>query len=146
MSKDELVNGPQIAARILKVLGSKDREKLVQSIQDVRPDLALKIQFEIYDFSHLATVSDDRVQRLLGEVPERDLVVALKRANSQVKEKIIVNLPREKQKTLVEEFKSLPSLDEEEIHAAQVRIMRRLDEMYAETAVVASPKSRIRTA
>jgi flagellar motor switch protein FliG len=145
MSKDELVNGPQIAARILKALGSKHREKLVQSIQDVRPDLALKIQFEIYDFSHLASVSDERVQRLLSEVPERDLVVALKRANSQVKEKVILNLSREKQKALVEEFKSLPSLDDEEIHAAQVRIMRRLDEMYTETSVVV-PKSRVRTA
>lgn len=132
MAEDEAVNGAQIVAKILKELDVSAQERLMASISAKRPDLAAKVETEMFNFERVAALNDAAMQKLIREVPYRDIVVALKNVDGPTRERIMSNMSEAKQRIVSDDVRELPTMKQADVQAAQKRILRKLDEMYPE--------------
>jgi flagellar motor switch protein FliG len=141
MSKDETIDGAKIAALILSRMPSRDQERIMSSIQAANPTIAAKLEDSLFNFDRIAQLNDHAVQDLLKEIPHRDIVISLKAAGDQVKEKLLENMSESKQRLVQDDFSSLPPMRISDVQAAQRRILRKLEELYPENGIGAHQRS-----
>jgi flagellar motor switch protein FliG len=171
MSTDETidVDGPRAAAEILCRLPRDTRARLVQSIRVLNPQSATKIESIIVQSLSSATVrstvkprqsqeptrgtaskaittitqiSDTKLQEVLREVPARDLAVSLKNAPREAQEKVLSNISSTKQHAVLDELQQLPPMRLSDVEAAQARLLKSVDDVYAEDAPAPPPPTR----
>lgn len=135
MSKDEQIDGAQIAALILSRMPAATQERVVKAMHASSPAIARKVEDTLYNFDKISDIKSPTIQNLLQEVPHRDLVVSLKAAGEKTKEKIFDNLSETKQRMVEEDFESLPPMKVSDVQAAQRRILKKLEELYPDAAI-----------
>jgi flagellar motor switch protein FliG len=148
MSKDETitVDGPRVAAQILTRFPAEDRQRIVEAIRISNPTAAIKIEEMVVadakkpSFQHITQLDNKKLQNLLRQVPHHDVVVSLKRAPEEVRDKILLNLSETRQRQVEEDIQELPKMHVSDVEAAQNRIMKRLEELYPETAPSTRPR------
>ena len=118
-----------------------DRARLVEAIREESPALAARVEASLFDFGKLSSVDDRAVQKLLREVPHRDVVISLKTAPEPVKEKILQNMSESRQRLVKDEIESLPPMRASDVEAAQRRIIKRLEDLYPDTLNAPAAKS-----
>ena len=141
MSKEHPIDGPRAAAAILSCMPADDRARLVEAIREESPALAARVEASLFDFGKLSSVDDRAVQKLLREVPHRDVVISLKTAPEPVKEKILQNMSESRQRLVKDEIESLPPMRASDVEAAQRRIIKRLEDLYPDTLNAPAAKS-----
>jgi flagellar motor switch protein FliG len=129
MGKDEPVNGPQVAAKILSRMSSEQQQKLLAAISNKDKTLAKKIHQNISTFEDIAELTAQGVQILVKAVEHDDLVRSLKTASSQVKKILFSNMSERKRTVVEQDFELLTNLKNSEIEAAQIRIVGKMDEL-----------------
>ena len=129
MSEDEKVDGPRIAAEILRRLNPAHREKLMKAIAASDPVISKKISVNIITFDEIAELTDQSVQILIKEVDHYDLVVSLKKTNDKVKETLLSNMSARKRQVVEEDFANLPPKKVTEVDEAQQRILSKIEEL-----------------
>jgi flagellar motor switch protein FliG len=156
MSKDETIkfNGAEIAARILEELPSEDRSRMVEQVRVLNPSAAVKIEQVILShqaptpaatrpaasIEQITELPDRDVQQLLREVPQHDLVISLKSASPEAREKILRNVSETKLRQIESDFKALPPMHPSLVEAAQGRVMRKAEEIYPEETPPEAPR------
>lgn len=154
MSKDETiaVDGAKVAAQILSRFPAEERERIVESIRAESPEAAIKIEKIIVQHAppvsleQITKLDDREVQRLLRQVAHNDVVISLKTAPAEVREKILSNVSETRQQQIAEDFHELPKMQVSDVEAAQQRILRKLEELYPETDQPApAPTRRLRS-
>ena len=65
MTKDQVIDGVAIAARILAHLPLEEQETLFDSIRAQAPTVATKLERKLYDFERLASVKKQKLQNVL---------------------------------------------------------------------------------
>ena len=73
-------------------MGTANETAVIDSIRDFDPDLAQKIQDEMFVFENLMDLDDRSIQLLLREVQSESLIVALKGTSEELREKIFKNM------------------------------------------------------
>ena len=76
--KRSKMGGVQTAAEILNLMNSANEESVLESVRAHDDSLAQKIIDQMFVFEDLASADDRTIQRLLQEVDQNSLVVALK--------------------------------------------------------------------
>lgn len=147
MTKDLVIDGAAVAARIVGCLPTEDQQRLVESVRELAPALARKLETKMYDFEKLGTLKKQKLQALLHDVPSRDLAISLKNTGETVREAILDNVSQSKLKMVQEDFSSLPPMKVPDVEAAQHRILKRLEELYPEeSSAPVTPSLKSRTA
>lgn len=129
MDQDEPVDGPRVAAEILKRMPSKDQARLVKAIEDSHPEIAKQIQENLFTFNDIAELTTQGLQVLIREIDHRDLVISLKRASEKVKQALFSNMSERKRKMVEDDFAALPPTHIEDVEQAQRRIIAKADEL-----------------
>ncbi len=90
------LGGVKAAAEIINLLGSNMDAVVLESIRGYDPDLAQKIMDKMFVFDDVSKLDDRAIQTVLREVASETLVVALKGAQPELREKFLSNmsLPR----------------------------------------------------
>jgi flagellar motor switch protein FliG len=155
MSKDETIefNGAEIAARILNELPSQERSRMVEQVRVLNPSAAIKIESIILvqqpesspappaaSIEQITELPDREVQQLVREVPQHDLVISLKAASPEAREKILRNVSESKLRQIESDFKALPPMHPSLVDAAQGRVMRKAEEIYPEEPTPQAPR------
>jgi len=128
MGKDEAVNGPKVAARILSRMSPSDQSRLLAQIKQRDLKLANAICQNISVFDDIADLQSQSVQLLIKAVEHNDLVLALKIAADKVKKVLFENMSERKRKVVEEDFAALPPTKISEVEESQRRILIKLDE------------------
>jgi flagellar motor switch protein FliG len=100
-------------------------------VREYDPDLAQKILDEMFVFENLLDVDDRGIQTLLREVQSDSLVLALKGASPEMREKILKNMSQRAAEMLREDLESRGPVRLAEVEAEQkemLKIARRLSE------------------
>ncbi|MCB1135726.1 MAG: flagellar motor switch protein FliG [Chlamydiia bacterium] len=125
------VGGPKAVAEILNCL-PRDREKsLMEEISERDFDLAADIKDLMFVFADILLLDDKSIQEVIKEVDNSDLILALKGANDQVKEKIFRNVSKRQVDTINDELAFMGPVKSSTVNTAQqkiVNIIRKLDE------------------
>lgn len=130
-SKDEVVDGAKVAAQILSRMGGEAKERIIQAISQVEPELVVKIQENMFRFDDLVDVAPKGLQRLLAEVKHEDVVLSLKKASIEVKQVLLDNMSQRKRELVEGDVKTLPPTRKTEVDEAQRRILAKVEELRA---------------
>ncbi len=91
-STKKQIGGIRAAAEILNYIGQAPQQILMERIKEYDIDIAEKITDEMFTFDDIIEIDDRGIQQILREVQSDTLVVALKGANAELREKILKNM------------------------------------------------------
>lgn len=129
--KSSSVGGVKVAANILNLMDSAMESAIIDKINELDSDLSQRIQDLMFVFDDLGEVDDRGIQALLREVNGDLLTVALKGADSRVKDKVLKNMSKRAADMLVEDMAAKGPVRLADVEAAQKEILlvaRRLSE------------------
>ena len=111
---------------VVEILNRVDRgtEKTILEALEVQdPELAEDIKKLMFVFEDLVTLDDRSLQRILREVENQDLVLALKGASQEVADKIYNNMSKRASDMLREDIQFLGPVRLRDVEEAQQRIV-----------------------
>ncbi|MEQ8289368.1 MAG: flagellar motor switch protein FliG [Gammaproteobacteria bacterium] len=117
------IGGPKAAADILNFIESSNEAAIMEKIKEVDEDLGQEIQDLMFVFDNLITVDDRSMQVILREVATDNLLLALKVANDELKEKIFNNMSKRAAEMLQEDLEAKGPVKLSEVEAAQKEIL-----------------------
>lgn len=117
------MGGVKRAADIMNFLDSSLEGPLLDAIRDLDQDLSGKIEDLMFVFDNLADVDDRGIQALLREVSSDVLVLALKGADDNIKEKIFKNMSKRASELLRDDLEAKGPVRISEVEAAQKEIL-----------------------
>lgn len=123
------LGGAKTAAEILNFLGSGVDANVLGAIRDEDPDLAGRIEEQMFTFADLLKLDNKSMQRLLREVNNEQLVVALKGAEPEMRDHVFTNMSSRAADTLREDLESKGPVRMSDVDAEQkgiLKIARRL--------------------
>jgi len=127
--KKASLGGVKPAAEIINLLGSAVETSVLDYIREADGDLAQKIMDNMFTFDDLNKLDDKGMQALLKEVQSESLVLALKGATPEMREKVFKNMSTRAAETLREDLESRGPVRVSEVEAEQkelLKIVRRL--------------------
>ncbi len=125
------MGGIKTAANLLNFLDSSIEAPLMEKLKEVDEELGQNIQDLMFVFDNLIDVDDRGIQALLREISSENLIVALKGADEEVKEKIIKNMSKRAAEMLRDDLEAKGPVRLSEVEAAQKEILsiaRRMSE------------------
>lgn len=123
------LGGVKTAAEIINLLGTSLEASVIDSIREQDPDLAQKIMDKMFTFEDLLKLDNKSLQMVLKEVSSDALVVALKGASQELRDKILSNMSSRAAEALKEDLESRGPVRLSEVEAQQkeiLKIVRRL--------------------
>ena len=123
------LGGVKAAAEILNLLGSAIETSVLDFVRESDNDLAQKIMDNMFVFDDLVNLDDKGIQALMKEVQSESLVIALKGATPELREKILKNMSTRAAETLREDLESRGPVKLSEVESEQkemLKIVRRL--------------------
>lgn len=132
MEKDlQKMGGCKMVADILNVISSPLDKTILEQITEEDFDLATAIKDLMFVFNDMILLDDKSIQTVLKEVDNDDLVISLKGANEEVKEKIFRNISKRQVEMISDELAFMGAVKASVVQGSQqkiVNIIRRLDE------------------
>jgi len=118
-------------AEILNMVGKDIRNSVLSHLNDTDPEIAQEVENMMFVFEDLSGVDDRSMQKILREVDNQTLSLALKSASDEIKEKVFNNLSKRAAETMREEMALMgpkPISDVEGAQREMLEVARRLDD------------------
>ncbi|WP_213198156.1 flagellar motor switch protein FliG [Klebsiella aerogenes] len=90
--KRSKMGGVRTAAEIVNLMKTQQEEAVIDAMREYDGELAQKIIDEMFLFENLVEVDDRSIQRLLQDVDNESLLIALKGAEQPLREKFLKNM------------------------------------------------------
>ena len=130
--------GVEFLAEVLNQVDRDTERQIMQTLAEADPQLHEQVQSKMFVFEDLKLLDDRSIQRVLQEVDQKDLLMALRGASEEIRELIFRNLSKRAAQLLKEDLAVMGPVRLRNVEEAQqriVNIVRRLEE--AEEIVVA---------
>ena len=127
--KKAAMGGTRVAAEILNFMPTAIETTVIATVRDFDPEIAQKIQDEMFTFDNLSDLDDRAIQLLLREVQSESLIVALKGTNPELRERIFKNMSTRAAEMLREDLDAKGPVRVSEVESEQkeiLKIVRRL--------------------
>ena len=121
--KSTAVGGPKIAADILNLINSTLEAEIMDSVRELDNDLGEEISELMFVFDNLISVDDRGIQTLLRDTSTDTLVLALKGAEPELKEKFLKNMSQRAAQMLSEDMDAKGPVKISEVETAQKEIL-----------------------
>jgi len=125
------VGGVESVASILNLTDRSTEKSILESLDQDDPELVEEIRRLMFVFEDILLVNDRGVQSFLKEVETADLVLALRTASEELKDKIFSNMSERAAQNIKEEMEYMGPVRLNDVEMAQqkiVDIVRRLEE------------------
>ncbi|MCX7163079.1 MAG: flagellar motor switch protein FliG [Betaproteobacteria bacterium] len=122
--KKAAMGGIRHAAEILNFVGQQVETAIVDNVREYDPELAQKILDEMFVFENLMDIDDRGIQLLLREVQSDSLIIALKGAAPELREKIFKNMSQRAAEMLREDLESKGPVRLSEVESEQKEILK----------------------
>jgi flagellar motor switch protein FliG len=121
--KTSVLGGAKSAANIMNFLETSQESSVIEHISKMDEQLSTKIQDLMFVFGNLIDVDDRGFQELLRAVPSDRLVLALKGAEPELKEKIFKNMSQRAAEMMKEDLESRGPVRLSDVEAAQKEVL-----------------------
>ncbi len=122
--KKAAMGGTKTAAEILNFMGGSIEGTVIEAIKEVDEEIATKISDQMFTFEDLLKLDDKGIQLMLREIQTDSLIVALKGAVPEMREKVLKNMSSRAAETLREDLESRGPVRVSEVEAEQKEIMK----------------------
>jgi len=117
------IDGKDAATTILKRMAQDDSQALLEALAQTDAPMADQLQQALFTFQDLVRMDARGMQQLLKEVPTDQLVLALKTASEELKNKVLGNLSSRAADMLREDLALLGPTRIADVEAAQRQIV-----------------------
>ena len=111
---------------IVSILNTVDRgteKRIMESLEIEEPELAEEIRKKMFVFEDIMLLDDRAIQRVLREVENKDIAVALKGANEEVQNVIFKNLSQRLAAMIKEDMEYMGPVRMNDVEEAQQKIV-----------------------
>ena len=129
LSGNKDVGGPKVVADMLNLTGGSVEKNVLDKLDAQDPEVAEVVRNMMFVFDDIQTLTDREIQTLLREVEQKDLIVALKAASEEVKEKILGNMSERVRSFVEEEMEFLGPMRLSEVEEVQLRIVQKVRQL-----------------
>jgi flagellar motor switch protein FliG len=133
--KSSNIGGVKVAANILNFLETGQDQSILGTIAQVDQELCQRIQDLMFVFDDLVELEDRELQTLLREVSGERLGIALRGADTKVREKITRNMSQRAAEILLEDMEARGPVRLSDVEAAQKEILTIVRRLADEGAV-----------
>ncbi|MED5619754.1 flagellar motor switch protein FliG [Ideonella sp. BN130291] len=130
------LGGVKTAAEIINMLGSSVETSVLDYIREADNELAQKIMDNMFTFDDLEKLDDKGIQALLREVQSESLVIALKGATPELRDKIFKNMSTRAAETLREDLDGRGPVRLSEVEAEQKELLKTVRRLADEGQIV----------
>jgi len=123
-SKSSSFGGIEAAAKIMNMTKTGLEAEIMNGLAELDPDIMLKIQDNMFTFENLATVDNKGIQVLMRNVEPDQLMVALKGAGDEVKQRFLDNMSERARGMFVDDMEAKGPVRMADVEDAQKKIMR----------------------
>ena len=117
------LGGIQPIADMLNVMDKQSEQNIMARVEEKDPQLAEEIRKLMFVFEDIVYIDDRGMQTLLKEVPNDKLVMALKTAPDEIKDKIFRNISKRAADLLREDLESMGPVKLSDVEKAQQEII-----------------------
>ena len=131
MHSMEKVGGVETVAEILNLCDRSTEKTILEGVESEDADLVEAIRRLMFVFEDILLVDDKGIQSVLKEVDNDELILALRTASDELKEKIFGNMSTRAAELIKEDMEYMGPVRLADVEAAQQRIVdiaRRLEE------------------
>ena len=126
-----VVGGVDAIVNILNTVDRATEKHIMESLEIEEPELADEIRKKMFVFEDILLLDDRAIQRVLRDVDNNDLAVALKSANDEVQNVIFKNLSKRLAAMIKEDMDFMGPVRMKDVEEAQqkiVGVIRRLED------------------
>lgn len=130
-SDAENIGGVKTLVEILNSVDRTTEKNILSDLEKTQPELAEVIKANLFVFEDIVTLDKSSIQRVLREVDNEQLVLALKGASEEVSTVVYANLSKRAAETVREDIEFMGPVRLSTVEEAQhkiVGIIRRLEE------------------
>lgn len=135
------LGGVRTAAEILNFMGSALETSVMEAVREYDAELADKIIDQMFVFENLLDVDDRGVQALLREVQSESLIIALKGATQELRDKVFTNMSQRAGELLKDDLEAKGPVRVSEVEAEQKAILKIVRRMADEGVIVLGTSS-----
>jgi flagellar motor switch protein FliG len=131
MHSMEKVGGVDTVAEILNLCDRNTERTIMEGVETEDPDLVEEIRRLMFVFDDIKLVDDKGIQRMLKEIENDELCLALKMASPELSEKILGNMSSRASEMIKDDMEFMGPVRVSDVEAAQQRIVdavRRLED------------------
>lgn len=129
------LGGVKAAAEIINLLANNSDAAVLESIRSHDPDLAQKIVDKMFVFDDIIKLDDKGIQTVLRETASETLIVALKGASPELRDKILANMSARAASALREDLESRGPMRLSEVEAQQKEILKTVRRLVEEKQI-----------
>ncbi len=123
------LGGTRAAAEIMNFMSGDNETSVMQGLKNYDESMAQKILDSMFIFEDISTLEDSGIQLILRDVPSESLVIALKGATEQMREKIYKNMSSRAAEMLKEDLETRGPVKLSEVEANQKQILQTVRKM-----------------
>ncbi|MBT4105263.1 MAG: flagellar motor switch protein FliG [Nitrospina sp.] len=117
------LGGVEIAAEVMGSLDRTTETSILTAMDEVDPDLANEIRNLRFTFEDILKIDDNGIQMIMKEINQEDLLIGLKTATDELKEKLFTNMSERAALMLKEDLESLGPTKISEVETAQQKVI-----------------------
>ena len=122
-SSNVKVGGIDYVASIMNNLDRSSEKSIFDGLNVNNAELADEIRKRMFVFEDIITLDDRAVQRVLANCDQRDVVLALKRANSEVSNKLFSNMSARLAESIRDDLEITTNVRMKDVEDSQQRIV-----------------------
>jgi len=129
--KRSRLGGVRTAAEIVNLMNSTQEEEAIAHVREHDEALAQRIIDEMFVFENLLSLEDRSIQRLLKDIESDSLIIALKGAPQELRDKFLANMSQRAAETLREDMELSGPVRVSQVETEQkaiLQVARRLAE------------------
>ena len=130
------LGGVKTAAEMINLMGGSIETSVLDYIREADNELAQKIMDNMFTFDDLEKIDDKGIQTLLKEVQSESLIIALKGATPEMREKVFRNMSSRAAETLREDLESRGPVRVSEVEAEQKEMLKTVRRLVDEGQIV----------
>lgn len=126
-----IVGGVDAVVEILNTVDRGTERHIMETLEIEEPELADEIRKKMFVFEDILLLDDRAIQRVLRDVDNNDLAIALKSANEQVQNAVFNNLSKRLAVMIKEDMEFMGPVRMKDVEEAQqkiVNIIRKLED------------------
>lgn len=132
------LGGTQPIAEMLNAMDKTNEQNIMARVEEKDPQLAEEIRKLMFVFEDIKLIDDRGMQQLLKEVPNDKLVLALKTAPDEIKQKIFRNMSKRASQLLKDDLDAMGPVRLSDVEGAQQEVVNIAKRLEAEGKIMIS--------
>jgi flagellar motor switch protein FliG len=133
-----IVGGVDSIVEILNTVDRGTEKHIMETLEIEEPELADEIRRKMFVFEDILSLDDKSIQRVLREVDNNELAVALKGANEEVQNVIFNNLSKRLAAMIKEDMEYMGPVRLKDVEEAQQRIVNIIRKLEDSSEIIIS--------